>query len=163
MAMVLQARHNFIPSRVLLRLPPNSARAVLHTVSQEIASDLARPLAGVQDMLSRHQGAAITPLEHGVVIIDQMVLGIDTPYLLIAQLSHPVDFQEGPDHHMTDLVIVYLSPDTGKMAHIRSVGRLVRYFHNIDLCEMIRGAGSPDAVVAIMTDDMVMDERRTAA
>ena len=161
--MVSQARHNFIPSRVLLRLPPNSARAVLHTLSQKIALDLSRPLAGVQDMLSRHQGAAMTPLEQGVMIIDQMVLGLDAPYLLIAHLSHPVDFQQGPDHHMTDLVVVYLSPDTGKIAHIRSVGRLVRYFHNIDLCDMIRGAGSPDAVVAIMTDGMVMDERRTAA
>lgn len=161
--MVSQARHNFIPSRVLLRLPPNSARAVLHTLSQKIALDLSRPLAGVQDMLSRHQGAAMTPLEQGVMIIDQMVLGLDAPYLLIAHLSHPVDFQQGPDHHMTDLVVVYLSPDTGKIGHIRSVGRLVRYFHNIDLCDMIRGAGSPDAVVAIMTDGMVMDERRTAA
>ncbi len=161
--MVLPAQHNFIPSRVLLRLPPNSARAVLHTLSQKIALDLSRPLAGVQDMLSRHQGAAMTPLEQGVMIIDQMVLGLDAPYLLIAHLSHPVDFQKGPDHHMTDLVLIYLSPDTGKMAHIRSVGRLVRYFHNNDLCDMIRGAGSPDAVVAIMTNGMGMDERRTAA
>ncbi len=161
--MVLPAQHNFIPSRVLLRLPPNSARAVLHTLFQKIALDLSRPLAGVQDMLSRYQGAAMTPLEQGIMIIDQMVMGIDTPYLLIAHLSHPVDFQEGPDHHITDLVVVYLSPDTGKMAHIRSVGRLVRYFHNNDLCDMIRSAESPDAVVAIMTDDMLMNDRRTAA
>ena len=135
-------------TRILLDVAPNSYRAVLQKIGHQMAADLARPYAGIMDALATGSGMAATPLGSGVMVMDQTLMGLDRPYFLIARLSHLVDVQNG-DHHPVDILAVLLSPDTSRVAHIRQVSRMMRMLHDADLCALIRGAGSEDAVRAL--------------
>jgi PTS system nitrogen regulatory IIA component len=144
------------PSRILLDVSQNSRRAVVQTITRAIAADLNLHAAGVADMM-RAGATTQMQVEGGVAVIDQCSEQIDEPYLLVARLTHAVDFH-APDNRHVDLVCVLLSPAGSNIDHIRMLGRLTRQLHDAAFADTVRSATSVDAVRALflLQDSVVL-------
>lgn len=139
---------SFPVARVMLAVSQNSRRAVMQVLAKQISTDLNLHAAGVADMLAHHNGANMAAIGKGVVVIDQCVDYIDEPYMLMARLTHRVDFN-APDGQMIDVVCLLLSPAGHKIDHIRSIGRLTRMFRDDSFNAKLRSSTSEDAIRAL--------------
>jgi nitrogen PTS system EIIA component len=148
-----------IPTRIIPRLLPNSRRAILQTLTRQIADDMHIHLAGVTDMFEPHNGARFTAVGDGVVIIDALVDYLEESYVLVARLAHKVNFQ-ADDGKMIDLVFLVLSPTAARVAHMQMIGRLTRAAHHNAFTSGLRSATSMDAMRALF---IAPDDRAIAA
>lgn len=136
-------------SCLMPQIADNSKRSVLRGVARQIATDLNRHVAGVEDALVPASGANHTPLGAGVMVVDACLHGMDEPYLLIAHLRHAIDVN-APDHTGVDVVAVLLSSDHDRIGHLRRLSALMRRLHDNHLCDVLRTSGSADTVRALM-------------
>lgn len=137
-----------IPNRVIPRLLPNSRRAILQTLSQHVARDLQLHQAGAADIFAVHNGARLTAIGDGVVMVDALVEYLEAPYVLAARLAHAVDFHADDGKHV-DLLFLVLSPTKDRVAHMQMIGRLTRAAHTPDFAGGLRSATSQDAMMAL--------------
>jgi hypothetical protein len=137
------------PTRILTRLAPNNAAAVMNRIADAVAVDLHRPRVGVREMLNGdHADVKLTPMPQGVMMVDACVDGLDEPYLLLAQLTRPVVFPNG-DRRGVVLVAVLFSPDTASVTHLQATSRLARLLGDTELLSMWRAETSTDGVRAL--------------
>ena len=69
---------------------------------------------------------------------------------LFAQLEKPVDFA-AVDELPVDLVFVLLSPVSAGAEHLKALARVSRRLRDRGFSAKLRGAGSPDALYALLT------------
>jgi len=87
-------------------------------------------------------GAVAIP--HGKLEELREVVGI------FAQLEKPVDFA-AVDELPVDLVFVLLSPVSAGAEHLKALARVSRRLRDRGFAAKLRGAGSPDALYALLT------------
>jgi PTS system nitrogen regulatory IIA component len=135
---------------ILLNLTPNNRRAVIKTLAQQVAHELNWPVVGIEAMMTSALDIRQTVMDHGVVIFDGLLPGLDEPYGLLAHLARPVAFDHGVQPP-ADLVAMIISPDTERVAHLQRTAGLVRRLHDPALLARWRGATSVDAVRALFS------------
>lgn len=85
----------------------------------------------------------------GVAIPHAKLDGLDTVVGLFARLAQPVDF-DAVDGLPVDLVFVLLSPARAGAEHLKALARVSRQLRDRDMVAKLRGAGSQDAVFALL-------------
>ena len=75
---------------------------------------------------------------------------VSEPTLAFARLSRPVDFG-GPDGD-ADLVFLIAAPEGGGKAHLKILSKLARALVRGDFIDRLRGAATPEDVVAAVTE-----------
>lgn len=120
-------------------------RALAGVVAQaDRATDVEQVVA---DALAREAKSA-TGLKDGIAIPHCRTAGVDTPTLVFARLSPPVDFgaKDGP----ADLAFLITAPEGGDNTHLQILTKLARSLVKKDFTDALRSAATADEVVALV-------------
>lgn len=139
-----------VPGAVISALAANNKKTLFHQLGQAAARAYGLDAKLVTDRLSDREklgstgfGAAVA-IPHGKLEDVRQVVGI------FAQLEKPVDFA-AVDDVPVDLVFVLLSPVSAGAEHLKALARVSRRLRDRGFAAKLRGAGSPDALYALLT------------
>ena len=122
---------------------------------------LAGPLLGlnprtVAEALLVREKAGSTGFGGGVAVPHARIEGLERIALFVVRLAQRMDFG-APDDVGVDIVVAMLSPPQAGAAHLKALARVARRLRDRRLVDKLRGAGSPDAVYALLTTDDTRD------
>ena len=103
----------------------------------------------IQLRLMEQERRATSGIGNGVAIPQMRLKKITQPYMLLAKLARPIDFN-AVDRAPVDLVFLLLSPDNAVAAHLQRLSRISRLLRNPALCNGLRDVASPDGMAALM-------------
>jgi len=104
----------------------------------------------VAERLSAREKLGSTGFGGGVAIPHARIDGLGAVTGLFARLDRAVDFQ-AVDELPVDLVFVLLSPVDAGAGHLKALARVSRRLRDRGFTAKLRGAGSPDALYALLT------------
>lgn len=104
----------------------------------------------VADRLTERERLGSTGFGGGVAIPHGKLDGLRTVVGMFARLEKPVDFA-AIDELPVDLVFVLLSPTGAGADHLKALARVSRRLRDRGFTAKLRGAGSTDALYALLT------------
>ena len=110
----------------------------------------------VAERLAERERIGSTGFGGGVAIPHARLPGLPAPVGLFARLAQPIEFQ-AVDGIPVDLVFALLSPERGGSEHLKALARVSRRLRDRAFLAKLRGAGSPDALVALFTTPETRD------
>ena len=113
----------------------------------------ARPIA---DALGEREKLGSTGFGGGVAIPHARLPGLVQVTAVFARLAHPLDYQ-AVDGLPVDLVMALVSPVAAGADHLKALARVSRRLRDRAFLAKLRGAGSPDALYALFTEDRARD------
>ncbi|MEJ8630968.1 PTS sugar transporter subunit IIA [Sphingomonas sp. I4] len=133
------------------------------TLFQALAAAAAEPAGQdaklLADVLAEREKLGSTGFGGGVAIPHGKVAGLTQIVGVFARLAQPVDFQ-AVDDMPVDLVFAMFSPADAGSAHLKALARVSRRLRDKGFVAKLRGAGSPDAIWALLSQ---ADARDAAA
>ncbi|SFP56385.1 PTS sugar transporter subunit IIA [Sphingomonas rubra] len=122
---------------------------------------LAAPLIGVDaraitDALAERERLGSTGFGGGVALPHARLPTLTMPVGLFVRLAHPIDF-DAVDGVPVDLVFALFSPIPGGADHLKALARVSRRLRDRPFLTKLRGAGSPDALYALLTASETRD------
>jgi len=85
----------------------------------------------------------------GVAIPHGKIDNLDHVVGIFAQLASPIDFQ-AIDDMPVDIALLLLSPPDAGVEHLKALARISRKLRDKAFVAKLRGAGSPDAIYALL-------------
>jgi nitrogen PTS system EIIA component len=146
------------PEAVAEGLPASSKKAVLQQIGTLAAAAYGVDAKDAADSLVRREKLGSTGFGGGTGIPHGRLAGLDSVVGVFARLAQPIDF-DAVDALPVDLVFALFSPIDAGADHLKALARVSRLLRNGELVEKLRGAGSRDALYALM----IRDEARDAA
>ena len=125
------------------------------SAAARVAEQDAQPRA---DGLTEREKLGSPGFGGGLAIPPGKVPGLKQIVGVFVRLAQPVDFQ-AVDDMPVDLVFAMFSPADAGSAHLKALARVSRRLRDKGFVTKLRGAGSPDAIWALLTQD----EARAAA
>lgn len=119
--------------------------ARLATKSRELSAQ------DVTERLLDRERLGSTGFGGGVAIPHGKIEGLDHVVGLFARLSSPIDFA-AIDDMPVDLVFLLLSPPDAGVEHLKALARVSRKLRDRAFVAKLRGAGSPDALYALLAN-----------
>lgn len=147
-----------------LLLPDTVVQSVAAASKKTLLPQLAAILAGAHDLDARTVGDVLIAREKlgstgfggGVAIPHGKLPGLTKVVGLFARLTQGIDFQ-AIDDLPVDLVFVLLSPVDAGPEHLKALARVSRRLRDRAFVAKLRGAGSRDALYALLTADEARD------
>lgn len=137
------------PERVRAGVLAPNKKALLQQLGQFSAESLALPAREVTDRLLEREKLGSTGFGSGVAIPHSRMMGIQAVCGVFARLAHPIDYG-AVDGAPVDLVFLLLSPESGSAEHLKALARVSRRLRDAAFAAKLRGAGSPDALFALL-------------
>ncbi len=110
----------------------------------------------VSERLSAREKLGSTGFGAGVAIPHAKLPGLAAVTGLFVRLAQPIDFA-AVDALPVDLVFVLLSPADAGAAHLKALARVSRRLRDHALLAKLRGAGSQDALFALLSSGDARD------
>lgn len=110
----------------------------------------------VADALAAREKLGSTAFGGGVAIPHARLAGLDRLVAGAIRLAQPIDF-DAVDDAPVDLLLVLLSPPNAGGDHLKALARISRRLRDRPFVAKLRGAGSPDAIWALLTSDETRD------
>ncbi|MCM8731162.1 PTS sugar transporter subunit IIA [Hephaestia sp. GCM10023244] len=110
----------------------------------------------VAETLAEREKLGSTGFGGGVAIPHGRLDGLDRVVGVVVQLAQPIDYQ-AIDDLPVDLAFMLLSPPQAGAAHLKALARVSRGLRDGGFVAKLRGAGSPDALYALLTDSGARD------
>lgn len=104
----------------------------------------------IADRLAAREKLGSTGFGAGVAIPHAKLPGLTVVTGLFARLAQPIEFA-AVDALPVDLVFVLLSPADAGAEHLKALARVSRRLRDAALLAKLRGAGSPDALYALLS------------
>ena len=105
----------------------------------------------VADRLAAREKLGTTGFGGGIAIPHARLADVGRVRGLFARLTRPIDFSAVDDQPI-DLVFLLLSPDDAGADHLKALARVSRRLRDRSLTAKLRGAGSTDALYALITE-----------
>ena len=140
------------PATVLTGLPAANKKALFQQVAATLAAAHGLDARAVADCLATREKLGSTGFGAGVAIPHGKLPGLARVTGLFARLAQPIDFQ-AVDDLPVDLVFVLLSPADAGADHLKALARISRALRDTGTLAKLRGAGSTDALFALLTTD----------
>jgi nitrogen PTS system EIIA component len=137
------------PGAVQADVPASSKKAVLTTLGATAAGQWGLDARGVSEALTRREKLGSTGFGGGVAIPHARIEGLERVHGAFLRLARPVDF-DAVDDQPVDLVFMLLSPARASAEHLRALARVSRRLRDSTLTAKLRGAGSADALYALL-------------
>ncbi|GAA4771582.1 PTS IIA-like nitrogen regulatory protein PtsN [Stakelama sediminis] len=104
----------------------------------------------VSDLLHEREKLVTTGSGNGIAIPHARYTGL--PHLVgaVLVLEKPIDF-DAIDDMPVDLIFMLLTPPDAGSVHLKMLARVARALRDQDYADKLRGAGSDDALFAILT------------
>lgn len=138
------------PDAVIADLTVGAKRGLFTALGAAAARIWGVDAATVADRLSAREALSTTGFGGGIAIPHARLDGIDRVLGLFARLTRPIDFA-AVDDQPVDLVFLLLSPPDAGAGHLKALARVSRRLRDRGLGAKLRGAGSPDAIYALLT------------
>ena len=138
-----------IPNRVILNMPSGNHATILRGISRIVAAAMGWYQVGVHDTLTtRIQDVMGTRLLPGLLMLDGCLTGIDSPYIAIFRPTRSVMIGSRISSPIA-LIILVLSPDKDRSAHVQWVSRVARFLKQPNIITTLLSAKSADEVTAL--------------
>lgn len=144
------------PGTVVQGVAAVSKKALLQQLAAALAGAHGLDAKQVTDVLLAREKLGSTGFGGGVAIPHGKIVELPRVIGLFARLGQPVDFASIDDLPV-DLVFVLLSPTDAGAEHLKALARVSRRLRDRVFIEKLRGAGSPDALYALLTADEARD------
>ena len=145
-----------VPETVLERLPVANKKALFQQLAAVAASAYGLDAAMIVERLSAREKLGSTGFGAGVAVPHAKLPGLSHVVGVFAKLAQPIDFQ-AVDDLSVDIVFLLLSPVDAGAVHLRALARVSRRLRERGFVDKLRGAGSPDALYALLTADEARD------
>lgn len=110
----------------------------------------------VYDRLMERERLGSTGFGAGIAIPHAKIDGLDHVCAFVLRLENPIPF-EAVDDAPVDIVFSLLSPADSGSVHLKTLARVSRYLRNEQNAARIRGAGSEEALLALVVGDEARD------
>jgi PTS system nitrogen regulatory IIA component len=137
------------PDAVFADVAAASKKAVLAALGTISTTLWALDARMVTDALSRREKLGSTGFGGGVAIPHARIDGLSGVRVAFVRLARPIDFA-AVDDQPVDLVVLLLSPTDAGADHLKALARVSRRLREAGLAAKLRGAGSPDALYALL-------------
>ena len=145
-----------LPETVLERLPVANKKALFQQLATAAASAYGLDAATIVERLTAREKLGSTGFGAGVAVPHAKLPGLSHVVGVFAKLAQPIDFQ-AVDDLSVDIVFLLLSPVDAGATHLRALARVSRRLRERGFVDKLRGAGSPDALYALLTADEARD------
>jgi len=144
------------PDAVLARVSAPTKKHLLQALAATAGDAYGLDSAVVVETLAEREKLGSTGFGGGIAIPHGRVEGLDHVVGVVAQLAQPVDYQ-AIDDLPVDLIFMLLSPPQAGADHLKALARVSRSLRDRGFVAKLRGAGSPDALYALLTDTETRD------
>jgi len=145
-----------VPELVVVGLPAASKKALFTQLGALAAPWVGLDARAIAEGLAAREKEGSTGFGGGVAIPHARLAGMQRVALIVARLAQPLGFA-AVDDVAVDVVVAMLSPPHAGGEHLKALARVARRFRDRTLVAKLRGAGSPDAIYALLTADDTRD------
>jgi len=139
-----------IPEAVLSGTPASSKKKLFTLLGEAAARAYGLDAALIAERLTEREKLGSTGFGGGIAIPHGKVPGLPGVMGVFARLDRPLDFA-AVDDLPVDLVFVLLSPPEAGAEHLKALAKVSRRLRDRAFTAKLRGAGSPDALYALLT------------
>jgi PTS system nitrogen regulatory IIA component len=138
------------PDTVLANLSVPTKKALFQALGAAAADRHGLDPRTVAERLADREKLGSTGFGGGIAIPHAKIAGLDGIVGVVARLAQPIDV-DAVDDMPVDLVFMLLSPPEAGAEHLKTLARVSRALRNPDFVAKLRGAGSRDALYALLT------------
>ena len=135
---------------VVANLKASSKKQALQELSQQAASLTGLHKRVIFDVLLQREKLGTTGIGRGIAIPHGKMQELERLHGLFARLPKPIDF-DAIDERPVDLIFLLLAPESAGADHLKALARISRLLRDEAVCEKLRGADDPEALVALLT------------
>jgi len=139
-------------------LPASNKRGLMQLLGQLAAQRLGVDAGTVVAAVTERERLGSTGFGNGVAIPHGKIEGLARIWCMVARLASPIEYK-AIDGQPVDLVFFLLSPPDAGAEHLKALAAVSRALRHGPTLEQLRGAGSRDALAAVL---MGVDERDAA-
>ena len=141
---------------VLFGLSALGKKPLFGSLAAALARQTGLEARAIGDALTERERLGSTGFGGGVAIPHAKFDGVEQVTCVFARLAHSVEYQ-AVDGLPVDLVMALLSPLAAGADHLKALARVSRRLRDRAFLAKLRGAGSPDALYALFTEDRARD------
>lgn len=138
------------PEAVVVDLAAGNKKALFQQLAAAAAAPLGTEPRLLLERLTAREKLGSTGFGGGIAIPHARIEGIGEVRGLFARLAGGVDFQ-AVDGLPVDLVLLLVSPVDAGGEHLKALARVSRRLRDTAFADKLRGAGSRDAIYALLT------------
>ncbi len=138
-----------IPEAVLADLPVAGKKKLFVQLGDAAHRAWGLDAQMVTDRIAERERLGTTGFGSGVAIPHGRIDGIERVLGLFVRLAQPVDF-DAIDDGPVDLIFMLLSPGDAGVDHLKALARVSRAMRDKRFADKLRGAGSGDALYALL-------------
>jgi PTS system nitrogen regulatory IIA component len=138
------------PDSILTNPPVTTRKALFQALGAAVEAAHGLDPRIVAEGLAEREKLGSTGFGGGIAIPHAKVAGLDRIIGAVARLEQPIDFA-AVDDMPVDFVFMLLSPPDAGAAHLKTLARVSRALRDPGFVAKLRGAGSPDALYALLT------------
>jgi len=136
---------------VFANLRVSSKKQALQELAKRAADITGEPERSIFEVLLERERLGTTGVGNGIAIPHGKLASLSRLYALFAKLEHPIDF-DAIDEQPVDLICLLLAPQTAGADHLKALAQVSRLLRDRQVCEKLRGANSPEAIYALLTE-----------
>lgn len=140
------------PASVLIDLPARTKKQLFAALAERAAPLADVAPAKVVEVLTARERLGSTGFGGGIAIPHGKLDNLDRSVGLFARLAGPLDYG-AIDNQPVDIVVMMLSPSSSGMLHLKALAGVSRALRDQGLLARLRGAGSADAIYALLSAD----------
>lgn len=140
------------PECVLFDYKASCKRDALSAMAECVTGKLNIEAEDILNTILEREHLGSTGVGNGIAIPHGKLAGIDKMIAVLARLEQPVDY-DAVDGQPVDILIMLLAPEDSNAEHLKILSKVARLLRKADIRAALRGANSPEALYAIVTDD----------
>lgn len=144
------------PGAVVAGIPATSKKALFQQIATLAERETGIVAKQVIERLGERERLGSTGFGGGVAIPHGKIEGLDRVVGVFARLDEPIDFQ-AIDDMPVDIVFMLLSPPDAGAEHLKALARVSRALRDRPFLAKLRGAGSDDALYALLASTETRD------
>ncbi|MHA6718509.1 PTS sugar transporter subunit IIA [Sphingomonas sp. RS6] len=138
-----------VPEAVLAGVAAGNKKALFQQLGLAAAQVYGLDARDVTERLSARERLGSTGFGGGIAIPHARIDQLPCVQGLFLRLAQPIDFG-AIDDSPVDLAFMLLSPSGGSAEHLKALASISRLLRDRAFAEKLRGAGSPDALYALL-------------
>ncbi|MBR0552977.1 PTS sugar transporter subunit IIA [Stakelama marina] len=139
------------PETVFSEVCVANRKALFHKLGQLAAEQWGLDARAITEALTEREKLVSTGCGAGIAIPHARPKELDRIVGAVLHLEAPIDF-ESVDDLPVDLVFLLLSPADAGADHLKALARIARALRDRAFADKLRGAGSRDALYAMLAD-----------
>ncbi len=144
------------PEAVASGVTAGSKKKLFALLADLSASSYGLDAVTVAAQLAARERLGTTGFGGGIAIPHARIEGLETVRGAMIRLDRPIDFG-AVDDSPVDLVFMLLSPVTAGAEHLKALARVSRRLRDRSFTAKLRGAGSADAIYALLAGTEARD------